>query len=194
MAKNQPILNPASPWVSPRSRTVTLFHGTTAKSAKAILQHGIDLSKCRPQTDFGLGFYLTSLKRQARHWAWIRYFKLSFSEQSQDQPAVLWLLLERISLAQLESLQFVLADYHFEDYWSFVQHCRQSQRRQNNVHDRPGWYDMVGGPVAADWRQRTTVSGADQFSFHEGRGCDLLNHVLRNGVQRHDYDWEPVVP
>jgi hypothetical protein len=112
-------------------------------------------------------------------------------------------------LDKLISLQFVLGDYHHEDYWSLVQYCRQSVpgdaakgiKEVVNDHRRPpsGWYQMVSGPVAAFWDQRAAMDDADQFSFHDD-GAAILNAIVDegkgkgvsgNGDQDY-YQWLPV--
>lgn len=42
---------------------MTLYHGSNVDIQK------IELSKCRPNKDFGKGFYLTSIKEQAERMA-----------------------------------------------------------------------------------------------------------------------------
>jgi hypothetical protein len=45
-------------------------------------------------------------------------------------------------------------------------------------HRRPadgGWYDVVFGPVAAAWEDRSVIRGADQVSVHTRRGGRLLD-------------------
>jgi hypothetical protein len=103
----------------------------------------------------------------------------------------------------LLSLHFVLGDYGNEDYWSLVQHCRQSVPPDPttgkggvvNDHRRPpgGWYDLVTGPVAAFWQQRVAMNDADQVSFHTKSGVTLLNRLIKSG-DRDEYRWDPVAP
>ncbi len=105
-------------------------------------------------------------------------------------------------LDELASLAVVLADYHYEDYWSLVQHCRQSTKTAINDHRHPagGWYDMVSGPVAAFWEQRVAMDDADQFSFHTEKGVRLLNALIQEGLKLgingnpDYYTWYPVTP
>ena len=47
-----------------------LYHGTSKKAANNIKKHGVDLSYSRKNLDFGVGFYLTSDKGQAKNWAY----------------------------------------------------------------------------------------------------------------------------
>ncbi len=49
---------------------IFLYHGTSKKSANNIKKHGVDLSYSRKNLDFGVGFYLTSNKGQAKNWAY----------------------------------------------------------------------------------------------------------------------------
>jgi hypothetical protein len=157
------ILNAAPHWDPAKWTDIVLFHGTTRTDANNIMHNGIDLKSCRPNTDFGPGFYLTSLRRQARHWAWLRYYprggRLS-GGAGPNAPVVMKFALPRQALAQLEALQFfVRGSYDDEDYWSFVQHCRQNPSVPGppflgmppNIHRSAPlspWYDIVAGPVA----------------------------------------------
>jgi hypothetical protein len=55
------------------------YHGCDDISAAAIVTSGIDLSKCRPRTDFGVGFYTTTNRHQANNWANTRVHRLRSS-------------------------------------------------------------------------------------------------------------------
>lgn len=203
MAKTTiPLLFPAPPWAPSRSAYQVLWHGCTDSDKDGIEQTGrIDLGRCAVNTDFGRGFYLTTLERQARQWAWERFYDSQAKGEKPKHPVILRFEVPRYAIpgdrfergmADLRSLAFVRGDYDNEDYWSLVQHCRQSVHPHANTHERPrsGWYDMVSGPVAAFWRQRVAMLDADQFSFHEG-GVDLLDDIIRRGNPF--YRWSPVV-
>ena len=196
--------NPAPLWVpAHRSEYVVLWHGCTQAARENIEAHGIDLAHCAVATDFGRGFYTTTLERQARDWAW----KQATNTQKRNRgaagtsPVLLRFRVRRYTRAPrtgplddgldaLAALQFVRGDYDADDYWSLVQHCRQSRPADPasgapevaHDHRRPptGWYQLVCGPVAAFWEQRITMSGADQFSFHEG-GTYLLDALVARG-------------
>lgn len=210
-----PILNPAPPWQPARSEYVILWHGCTALDKNAIESSGIDLSYCAVDTDFGRGFYTTTLERQARQWAWGRFYKWQMLHPTGtgNQPVVLRFRVRRYTLPsvkgsldegldKLASLAFACADYHYEDYWSLVQHCRQSTKSAINNHRYPtgGWYDLVSGPVAAFWEQRVAMEDADQFSFHTEKGVRLLNALIQEGLKSGPngdpdyYTWHPVTP
>jgi hypothetical protein len=154
----------------------------------------------RPDTDFGRGFYTTTLLRQALDWAEIKRGKApAKSKRSRDFMAVvLWFDLPRNRLAELQSLAFGRGDYDAEEYWSFVQHCRSSvparststaviKDHQRDPSGAETCYDMVSGPVSAFWQQRAAIMTADQFSFHTVHGVSVLNDLLVHGTAGHDY-------
>ncbi len=203
----RPLLNPAPPWSLERSACVILWHGCMESDRVNIEANGIDPTLGRVNADFGRGFYTTTVERQARQWAWQRL--LLWQENPTDvafrnRPVVLRFRVPRYGrkgrlrgLDRLSSLHFVLGKNDNDDYWSFVQHCRQSTSESIHTHGRPpkGWYDMVAGPVAAFWQQRVTMEGADQVSFHTLNGTAILNELIeisRNGPTN-DYSWDSVL-
>jgi hypothetical protein len=183
-----PIYNPAPGWVPPRNQHIYLYHGCTTVDKVNIERHGIDLSKCRVDTDFGRGFYTTTVKYQAQQWAWNRFYDPAVKNAPMNQPVVLTFRVDRHDLSKLWSISFVLADPGKDEFWSLVQHCRQST--PTNIRDHRGpvhladgtsWYDVAYGPVAAYWRQRYAMQDADQISFHTHQGVNLLNHLIDSG-------------
>ena len=206
-AAGPPILDPAPDWSRPGDpsdfcRFLVLWHGCTSWDRHAIQSNPsvlIDPRKGREAADFGQGFYTTTYKRQARHWAWKRYYDIPASKVGPPgvplQPVVLKFRLRLEDLAPKESLHFVLSDYDDERFWSLVQYCRQSTADAPRTHLHPtrpdGWYDIVTGPVADFWRQRSTMRQADQVSFHTTDAVDLLNDLIRSG-NHDDFHWEPV--
>ena len=184
------ILNPAPAWVAPRSEYLVFWHGCTDDDRRSIESEGLVLNRCRVNTDFGRGFYVTTRRRQAEEWAFLRaQDRPNQTEPKPSQPVVLRLRIKRFDLARLHSLQFVRGDYDDEDYWSLVQHCRQSNKATKNKpafirhHDGPffGWYDIVHGPVAANWRQRALMANTDQVGFHTPAAVGLLNDLIGTG-------------
>src|SRR5579871_5650540 len=111
MPPNPPIYKPAPPWKHPRSRYVPLYHGCTSVDAIDIIANGIDLSKCRVDTDFGRGFYTTTVRYQARQWAWTRFYHPAVIRARPNQPVVLRFLVDRHELADYLSISFVLGGY-----------------------------------------------------------------------------------
>jgi hypothetical protein len=206
-----PILNPAPPWRPDLSDYIVLYHGCTAFDKNRIEANGIDVNVCRVDTDFGRGFYTTTIERQARHWAWDRYYKWLADPASVgktgNQPVVLRFRVRRYTrvgsrkfldrgIDKLSSLHFVVGDYDSGDFWGLVQHCRRSTLTAIHDHRRPsgGWYDLVTGPVAAFWQQRVAMLSADQLSFHTVAGQSILNALIASGKKgaRDDYRWDPV--
>lgn len=169
------ITDPAPGWSSLRSTggtyadTLVLYHGTTVSDANLILATGVNIQAGNPQADFGLGFYTTTLRRQAESWAKNR------AHVQGGRPAVLEYRLPRVGVAQLFSLSFVRGDYDADEFWSFVHHCRQASV-PTHYPGKSGWfYDMVSGPVTAFWKQRDAKPDSDQFSFHTQGAAKLLN-------------------
>jgi len=153
---------------------VRLYHGTLDIHAASVLR-GVQISLGRSNTDFGRGFYTTTVERQALAWAW----QLA-QRRPGTQPAVICFDVDRDALAGLESIWFVRGSFDADEYWSLVFHGRGGAID----HGRPGpdkWYDVVIGPVAANWWQRQTIHDADQVSFHSAKGAALLS---RSGPRR----------
>ena len=158
--------NPPAAWTN---QPIRIYHGTTDVHADAILQAGVRISNGQLRRDFGPGFYTTTLREQAEHWAW------ELSSRSADAaPAVLELTLDRDALGELETLAFVRGEREAEDFWSLVTHCRAGAADHVRRGDEAR-YDVVIGPVAAFWKQRVAMLGADQISFHTQRAQRLLN-------------------
>lgn len=173
------ILNPAPPWGPPRSNHVVPWHGCTAFDKDAIEKNDIDLKCCAADTDFGRDFYTTTLERQARQWAWNRFYRWQKDNPrvKGNYPVVLRFRVRRYSvsnissdfdrgLADLESMAFVIGDYNNDDFWSLVQHCRRSTAA--NIHDhkkrrRDGtsWYpDLLPhfGIKGLPWMMQTSLA------------------------------------
>ncbi len=170
LSSRRALLHEPPPW---GSGPLALYHGTTDTSAIDIITHGVNLRRGRPDTDFGRGFYTTTSLTAAQTWARdtaaaYRYRKFRFL------PAVLRFDVDREQLAAAAALCFVRGDSGADDYWSLVWHCR----RTGGDHRRPaggGWYDVVYGPVAANYRAKTVIAGVDQVSFHTAWAGRLLD-------------------
>lgn len=170
MAK-APIVFPPPVW---KNQDIVLYHGTTDTSADAILA-AVRVSLGEAEKDFGPGFYTTTLWRQAMKWA------AETTASKSASPAVIQITVNRDDLAGLQTLGFVLGDDYADDYWSFVHHCRFGALN----HGRPGPepnYDVVFGPVSSKWRQRISMAGADQISFHTPEAELVLNRSVRKRI------------
>ena len=162
------------PWTN---GPLILYHGTTDDAATAISKpsrgwpHGIDFDLCKPLKDFGRGFYLTTVLRQAESWADLK-FKRHTKSRKASCSAVLRFEVDRDQLAPLLSLCFVTESAGPDsDYWDFVQHCRK--RRTTHLLQGDKNYDVVFGPVSLG-RQRFVIKDADQVSFHTEAALKIL--------------------
>ncbi len=181
MAKAHPFAhawqsNRPAPW---KNQDIHLYHGTVSTHAQNI-EKNVDLKKSKPYTDFGPGFYTTTVFDQAKAWAftiWIRR-----GQPPQDKPAVVEFIVSRDRLAELESLWFVRGDRAADDYWSLVWYCRLGKLDHARKKDpeNPSLYDLVVGPVALQWRALQTIHDGDQVSFHTVNAVGLLNQANRN--------------
>jgi hypothetical protein len=154
------------------NQPLILYHGTLQQH-KASLASGIMPSMGRSNTDFGIGFYTTTLLDQAKSWAWQAAQVDIARGNLKARGCVLAYTLDRDLAAPLESLSFVRGDREAEDFWSLVFHCRQGLAG----HGRSGpnsFYDLVSGPVAAFWQQRIAMADADQISIHSAAAACLL--------------------
>ncbi len=159
-----------SSWPVWTNGPIVLFHGTTLLSAQSIKKGGIDLGKCRERTDFGCGFYTTTLEASA--W--------KMAEKKADalggQPrAVIRLRLDRHGLGLLKTLVFVRGSLDATDFWSYV----YSSRKGLSFHaNQQSIYDVAYGPVARSWSgpaNSKLYEGYDQISFHTPAALTLLN-------------------
>ncbi len=187
-------------WNPHHHRYSNLYHGCLRKDATAMLASGISHSVGHADADFGLGFYTTTIRGQAEDWAYLKHKGESLLNRGRPnfQPVVVWLRVPRAELSRLETMAFVRGHYDAEEYWSFVQHCRASIRKTLTTpavvhhHERdatgtPTWYDLVCGPVAAFWQQRSAMLDSDQYSFHTAAGVRVLNDVVAGGLRGVDY-------
>lgn len=109
-----------------------LYHGTNTDFDK------VDLSKCRPDKDFGRGFYLTQIKGQAEQMA-VRRCEFS----GWGAPVIQKYEFDEALLCD-GSLNVRIFDGVSVEWALFVFHNRKAGGRK--VHD----YDIVAGPVADD--------------------------------------------
>ena len=169
-----PVVHPAPLWTN---QNLTLYHGTVDPFAMAIVTGPVLTSRGRTHTDFGPGFYTTTILRQAQMWA----AQLAAMKEN-VAAAVVQLIVPREDLAELDALAFVRGDFHADDFWSLVHHCRQGATDHGRTPIAPHYsrlYDIVYGPVAAFWNQRMAIVDADQVSFHTPRAEAVLNRSTR---------------
>jgi hypothetical protein len=165
------------------NKDIYVYHGTDSNSVGATsvrsgtsISFGVSLPLCRPRTDFGQGFYVTTNLHQAEQWANERTRAINLTLPSSSTPTVAVILqfrLQRDWLASLESLSFVLET---PDFWALVEDCRIGFP----PHQRAGKqmeYDVVYGPVTL-WRQKLVIKDCDQISFHTAAAVSKLPNPL----------------
>ena len=133
-----------------------LYHGTNQDISE------IDLTKSKPNKDFGQGFYLSREYAQAMDMA-----KTKVEQLMTGVPIVLTFEADDAVMAALRVLRF---DDYSEEWAKFILLNRNNSSRQP-AHD----YDIVIGPIAND---RVGV----QLWKYETKAIDLpmLVHNLRN--------------
>lgn len=112
---------------------ITLYHGTN------IDFDDIDLGKCKPNKDFGRGFYLTDIRAQAEEMA-TRRFRITETGMAQ----VLSFSFDE-SLLHSPLLNVKIFNEPSKEWALFVLENRQANRT-GYKHE----YDIVIGPVADD--------------------------------------------
>ncbi len=133
-----------------------LYHGTNADFS------AIDLTKSKPNKDFGQGFYLSREYAQAMEMA-----KIKVKQLEAGTPTVITYEADDVAMAALRVLHF---DSYSEEWAKFILLNRNNSSREP-VHD----YDIVIGPIAND---RVGV----QLWKYENHSIDLptLVHNLRH--------------
>jgi hypothetical protein len=126
------------------------------------------LALCRPHTEFGQGFYVTTSEHQARQWANARWTR---HPSGTVKAVVLRFVLNRDDLARHDALVFVRPT---ADFWDLVQDCRHGFPPHQRPSPVPPAYDIVYGPVTI-WPQRLVIQDCDQISFHTPAACGLLS-------------------
>ena len=133
-----------------------LYHGTNADFGE------IDLSKSKPNKDFGQGFYLSREYAQAMDMA-----KIKVEQLESGTPTVLTFEAADEAMAGLRVLRF---DDYSEEWAKFILLNRNNDSPEP-AHD----YDIVIGPIAND------RVGVQLWKFENGTiDLSTLVHNLRN--------------
>ena len=111
-----------------------LYHGSNTKV------EAVDLSRCRPNKDFGQGFYLTPDKSAAEKMA------LRTVKRFGGTP---FLMTYDFDEAQLEKLNQKLFEVPSVEWAMFVMANRRADNSAKD-HNLDNKYDIVVGPVAND--------------------------------------------
>ena len=172
------------------NQKLTLFHGTNtfalgqSPNLRDRISLTIDLNRCRPDTDFGQGFYATTSFHQASQWAnnSVRLAQNQITPIASD-AIVLRFDVARDDLAVLDFLGFVRDT---DDFYDLVAFCRSRTApglpRSHGRHPPNLAYDVVFGPVALG-NQRLVIQGRDQVSFHTDAA---VNYLSRGGIDVYD--------
>jgi len=181
-------IEPTMPW-NPDS-DLAFFHGTdsNALAAYIIPQNGLSLrdsannlfkpilAKCRSQTDFGRGFYVTSNLRQAKEWANEVVLKSVAKGSVTSQAVVLRFVMRREAIVVADAHSFVSETvdyYNFTDEWrGALPGTTPHQRTMGKVA-----YDFVHGPVRLN-RQHIILQNCDQLSLHTDTALNAITDVL----------------
>jgi hypothetical protein len=163
MSKLQP-LSHAAGWSNQR---LNLYHGTLDFHARSIINK-VTLTHAKYRSDFGRGFYTTTVLRQAEAWA------RQLAIRRRSNPAVVHFQVDRDALAAIDCLFFVRAAVDADDYWQLIAYCRQGRQDHARTLARKS-YDIVVGPVSVSWRRRLALHDSDQVSFHTRASLKLLN-------------------
>ena len=108
-----------------------LYHGTNIDFSN------IDITRSKPNKDFGQGFYLSADYNQARNMA-----NIKFEQMEVGKPLVQEYLVDENEMKQLKCLNF--EDY--SEYWAKFILLNRNNVTPTPAHD----YDIVIGPIADD--------------------------------------------
>ena len=156
----------ATTFASSGNDFITFYHGTTRQAAQTIRANGIDLSRQRPDSDFGRGFYVTTELQQAQEWARHKAGS-AFAEVLEFKvPAASFYSLKGLNFFRSISTSFLRFVHYFRSGGS-------------HMHS----YDHVTGPLLGNpdyflWANTAEVFG-QQTSFHTQRAIDMLYKGLQ---------------
>lgn len=154
-------------------QTIVLWHGTTDRFARLIVNHGVQHVPPRYGLDFGAGFYTTTNEQQAKAWA-----NRTSKVRSAPPAALVRFDFLAKDIGLLLNLSFVRADANADDYWDFVNQMKYKRFSGHFLVD-PKNFDVVSGPVSLTPGTRKYKPDSDQFSFHTDKALQVLNGVTR---------------
>ena len=144
---------------------IDFYHGTSLAAAQSIQTNGIDLSFGAPDTDFGQGFYITTILYQAQEWA-----RKNFAGQD---PSIVHF---RIAASQLSpsGLCGLVFPGPNNDFQAFVRSMRTLTPPMGGAG-----YDFVEGPlmlnVKAFLSGQPADTGGQQDSIHSPRAAAVFD-------------------
>lgn len=171
-----------------------VYHGSYTKIEE------IDLAKCKPQKDFGQGFYVTRFRHHAENWAKV------IGKQHNTQGFV-----TEFDYTESPFAQRICKIKHFDDYsgeWLDFVVANRNNEGEKAIHD----FDIVEGPVADDKVQNRIrdylngkISKQDflkELIYHEKThqicfctkvSLQLLKNIDRERVSKFLHIGEPIV-
>lgn len=115
---------------------LTVYHGSTCRVEQPLA--GV----CRPNLDFGIGFYVTDMEEQATRWA------LRTADLRHQTEAWLNTYLLDIEVCYARPYRYLHFESYNADWLDFVVACRQGSDLWQN-------YDIIEGGIADDRVIRT---------------------------------------
>ena len=152
---------------------LVVYHGTDSDAGEGVIASGPNWRLGNPHSDFGRGFYTTTLLREAKFWADLHTRTVRGSGK-RALAMVIKFSIPRDVFDGLNILCFVL-DNSSSDYWDFVDHSRTGQPYHRIRMDN---YHVVFGPVSRNWPRHRILRGYDQVSFH----TDNCRSMLQDGT------------
>ena len=162
--------------IGKESKELFLFHGTVAVFDE------IDLKQSHNRRDFGIGFYTTILKQQAKEWAYRQSLRCHVKEY----------YVYLYSFRENDNLNVKRFDSLNKEWLEFIKNNRSKGGLQHS-------YDIVIGPVADDDTMETIqlyLSGIldsneaverlrynkvnNQVSFHTQNALDSIKFIRRD--------------
>lgn len=112
-----------------------LFHGTSEEFNR------VDFSHSDPYTDFGKGFYLTTILEQAVEWAGKKRRRKVKRKRLQDIPLT-YVIKYELVLEQLKNLEIKIYGEYSEEWLDKIYECRTEGRKITDQND------ITIGPMA----------------------------------------------
>lgn len=124
-----------------------VFHGTFLEAAESIRTDGILLSKCKPHTDFGKGFYVTEHREYAERTA---------LKKSRKSASVGKVLVPAVVVFEYDTVQGAYLEHHFAEedvqWLQFIINNRAGegyvQQLGMTFHNISARQEIVSGRVA----------------------------------------------
>ena len=118
-----------------------LFHGTPVNFNQ------VDISKSNTYTDFGKGFYLTSILEQAVEWAGMKRL-VNTDLQSLGEIPRTYVLKFELSIEKLSKMNYKIYKGYEPDWLKKVSVCRNTRLSEQERKKAVPEYDVTIGPMA----------------------------------------------